>query len=149
MSPKRDISRLVQYDRAMLRSAFCSMFWGVISERRETGQLILAGLADALGIHKSVISKWFTGRSRPNWEINTIADLAHVLDLELDIKATDRNTGRVYTPSGVVRPGETSAGTLLQIVKLPTAAVPSASASPTGSVSRIGDGATPIFEVAA
>lgn len=85
------------YDRAMLRSAFVSMFWSVISDRRKDG-LTLIALAKAVGSSKHEVSRWF--KSDPNWTINTIASIAHALKLTLRIEAVDES-GRVYGPSGL------------------------------------------------
>jgi transcriptional regulator with XRE-family HTH domain len=96
------LDRLWQFDRGMLRSAFVSLFWSVIQERRRRVGFALQSLADALGINKSAVSRWFSGPTQPNWTIDTIADLAHALDLDLEVRATDRQTGQVFTSSGVM-----------------------------------------------
>jgi transcriptional regulator with XRE-family HTH domain len=93
----------------MLRSAFVSLFSVVIEERRNRVGFVLQSLADALGIDKSSISRWFRGATHPNWTIDTIADIAHALDLELEIRATDRLTGVVYASHGIVGQRQTSA----------------------------------------
>lgn len=85
------------YDRGMLRSAFLSLFWSIITERRKNGYT-LQNLADDLGVDKSAISRWFGGD--PNWTINTIADLANALDVELRISGTHRPTGHTFAPYG-------------------------------------------------
>lgn len=58
-------------------------------------------VADKLAINKSVVSRWFSGKS-PNWEMNTVADIADALDLEIRIEAVDRNTGHVFSCTGEV-----------------------------------------------
>jgi transcriptional regulator with XRE-family HTH domain len=96
--------RLREYDREMLRSTFVSIFWAAITERRKTGKFTLQSIADKLGIDKSAVSRWFSGDS-PNWETDTIADIAGVLDLELDVTAVERSnpavtitaTGPIYS----------------------------------------------------
>jgi hypothetical protein len=97
--PKRD--RMWSFDRSMLRGAFASLFWGVISDRRKRGELTLQALAESLRLDKSAVSRWF-GDPFPNWTLNTIADLTHVLDLELEVTARDRRTGLIYTAAGLV-----------------------------------------------
>lgn len=99
MFKKRDSAALrAEYDREILRSAFSSMFWAVISDKKKSG-LSLTSLAASLGVHKSAVSRWFSGTS-PNWEINTISDIANALDVEIKITAIDRQTGAVFTSSG-------------------------------------------------
>ena len=83
----------------MLRSAFHSLFWGVIVDRKRNAGLKMKDLADALGVNKSFVSRSFS--SPPNWRIDTLADFSDALGLDLTIEARDRVTGRVYTPSGV------------------------------------------------
>jgi transcriptional regulator with XRE-family HTH domain len=85
------------YYRAMLRSAFLSIFWAVISERKKKG-LTLVSLAKAIGSSKHEVSRWFNGD--PNWTINTIATIAHALKLRLQIQAIDEY-GNVYGSSGL------------------------------------------------
>jgi transcriptional regulator with XRE-family HTH domain len=90
-----------KYDRLMLRSAFVSLFWAVISERRRQGKLKLQSIADALGINKSTVSRWFSSE-QPNWEVDTISDIAGALNLEVEIYARDRATGKIFAPTGPV-----------------------------------------------
>jgi transcriptional regulator with XRE-family HTH domain len=85
------------YYRAMLRSAFLSMFWAVISERKKSG-LTLISLAKSIGSSKHEVSRWFKGD--PNWTLNTIAAIAHALKLTLRVQAIDEH-GNVYGPSGL------------------------------------------------
>lgn len=94
---KSDILR--QYDRAMLRSAFVSLFWNVMKIKKISQQK----LADAIGVHKSAPSRWFSNE-RPNWEVDTIADIADVLDLTIEVRAIDRKTGVIYASYGVIKP---------------------------------------------
>ena len=103
--PKR--RRLLEYDRAMLRAAFVSLFWGAITEHKRRGKYTLQMLADKLGRNKSGVSRWFS-RNPPNWGVDTISDIANALDLEIEIRATDRITGRVFTSSGILAAAQTS-----------------------------------------
>lgn len=89
-----------EYQREMLKSAFASLFWSVISKKKQDGGS-LKGLADKLSINKSAVSRWFSGKS-PNWELNTIADIADALELDIRIAAVDRATGQMFTCSGEV-----------------------------------------------
>lgn len=110
-SPKSKDALLIGYDREMLRSAFVSLFWAVICYKKSHGGFALKTLADKLGINKSSPSRWFSGE-RPNWEVNTISDIAGALDVEIEIRARDRKTGVIFTPHGVMSPGmETKATT--------------------------------------
>jgi hypothetical protein len=92
-----------KYDRQMLRSAFVSMFWAVIADRKRRDGYRLLDLADALRVGKSVISKWFSRSGSPaNWNLSTMADIASALDVEIDVQLRERSTGVVYKPSGKV-----------------------------------------------
>lgn len=102
MSMKRsDIKYVRAYDRGMLRSAFLSLFWGVIMERKKRGGFTLQALAIILGTNKGEVSRWFNGD--PNWTINTIANLANALDVDIQVQAIDRKTSEVFTPAGLVQ----------------------------------------------
>lgn len=92
--------RLKEYDRLMLRSAFASLFWVALSERRRRGKFTFKDLARLAGTSKSVVSRWFSGDQPPNWEVDSIADIAGALDIELRIEAIDRATGAVLSPTG-------------------------------------------------
>jgi transcriptional regulator with XRE-family HTH domain len=96
-----EVEALRSYDRAMLRSAFVSVFWAVISERKKAGKFTLKSLADKLGIHKSEPSRWFTEK-RPNWSINTISDIAGALNVEFILRVRDRETEQIFAPHGLV-----------------------------------------------
>jgi hypothetical protein len=85
------------YYRAMVRSAFLSMFWAVILDRKKSG-LTLISLAKAIGSSKHEVSRWFKGD--PNWTVNTIANIAHALKLKLQVTAIDEH-GNVYGASGL------------------------------------------------
>ena len=101
MSTKRNDPKFeLAYQRGWLRSSFVSLFWAVISERKkQPGGFTLLGLAKAIGSSKHEVSRWFNGD--PNWTLNTIANLAHALDVELIVQARDRSTGIIYTPAGI------------------------------------------------
>lgn len=100
MSTKRTDPKFESaYKRATLRAAFVSLFWAVISERKKRGGFTLQALAKAIGSTKHEVSRWFNGD--PNWTINTVANIAHALDLELTIQARERTTGLIFTPAGV------------------------------------------------
>lgn len=98
--------RLRDYDRHMLRSAFVSVFWGAITEKRKNRKFTLQELANRVGTNKSVVSRWFS-KPHPNWRSDTMADIASALDLDLEITARDRLTGAIYTPQGVHGPEPT------------------------------------------
>ena len=95
--------RLLEYDRAMLRSAFVSLFWAAISERKRRGKYTLQMLADRLDTNKSGVSRWFS-KDPPNWRIDTISDIANALDLDVELRATDRTTGTMFAPTGIYKP---------------------------------------------
>jgi hypothetical protein len=95
-----DDKRLRDYDRGVLRRSFVSLLWAVIQWRRRRDKFKMQELADALNKDKSEVSRWFGGS--PNWQLNTISDIAHALDLEIEIRARDRSTGTVFAPYGVV-----------------------------------------------
>lgn len=90
-----------EYDRHMLRSAFQSLFWSVLLERKKVEQFTLKKLADRLGINKSYISRSFS--SPPNWQIDKISDMADALGVEIIIEARDRLLGCIYSPQGIRR----------------------------------------------
>ncbi len=98
-SRKSDPKFMRSYDRGMLRSAFVSLFWGIIVERKKRIGLTLLTLAKMLGTNKGEVSRWFNGD--PNWTVNTIANLANALDVDIQIQAIDRATGEIYTPAGL------------------------------------------------
>lgn len=88
------------YARGMLRSAFLSLFWAVIGARKKRpGGFTFQELSKAIGSSKHEVSRWFNGD--PNWTLNTVASIAHALDLDLVIQAKERSTGLVFTPSGI------------------------------------------------
>jgi hypothetical protein len=84
-----------------------SLFWNIIAYKKSLGRYSLKRFSDAIGVNKSAPSRWFSG-DRPNWQINTIADIAKALDVEIVIRARDRQTGVVFAPHGMVSmPAET------------------------------------------
>lgn len=95
-----DLEAKREYNRGMLRSAFASLFWTEIARRKKEGTLTQSALADMLGVNKSAVSKWFSD-GEPNWEIDTIADIALALDLEFVLRARNRKTGNTHTPYGI------------------------------------------------
>jgi transcriptional regulator with XRE-family HTH domain len=97
-SKKTDPKFEMAYTRAMLRSAFVSLFWGIISERKKLGGFTFQDLAKKIGSTKHEVSRWFNGD--PNWTLNTIASIANALEVELKIEAVDRSK-RIYKPSGI------------------------------------------------
>lgn len=92
-------AELREYDRGALRSAFVSLFWSVICDKKKRHAFSLKALSDSIGVNKSAPSRWFSG-NRPNWTLNTISDIANVLNLDLTITATDRDTGQRFAPQG-------------------------------------------------
>ena len=95
------------FRRGVLRSAFHSLFWGVIVNRKRSNSgLKMKDIADKLGVNKSFVSRSFS--NPPNWRIETLADFADALDLDLIIEAKDRKTGRIFTPAGVRAPAVTT-----------------------------------------
>jgi hypothetical protein len=84
----------------MLRSAFKSLFWAIITEKKKRpGGFTLMKLARDVSTSKHEVSRWFNGD--PNWTVNTIANLASALDVDIQIQAIDRSTGMVFTAAGV------------------------------------------------
>jgi transcriptional regulator with XRE-family HTH domain len=99
--PKSSKERLREYDRLMLRSSFVSLFWAAITERRRHARFTLQSLATAIGVGKSLVSRWFSNE-QPNWELNTISDIAGALDLDIRVQAVHRATGMVFAPNGII-----------------------------------------------
>ena len=98
MNRKNDPKFVRAYERGMLRSAFASVIWGALALRKKTEALTFKEFAKRVGASKHEVSRWFNGD--PNWTINTIANIAHALDLELRIEAFDRKTGRAFARTG-------------------------------------------------
>ena len=81
----------------MLRSSFVSLFWQAMQAAGHKLQF----LADALRVDKSAVSRWFSSNP-PNWTIDTIADIANALDLEIMITARQRSAPQTtITSSGI------------------------------------------------
>jgi DNA-binding phage protein len=101
MSTKRTDPKFDKaFDRAALRTAFVSTFWAVIEDRKKRrGGFTMTALAKAVGSSKHEVSRWFNGS--PNWTLNTIANIANALGLEIVVSVRERSTGRVFTPAGL------------------------------------------------
>lgn len=85
------------YDRHMFRSTLVTLCWNVITEKkRAPGGFKLQTLANALGVHKSTVSRWFSS-SLPNWEADTLADIANALNVDIEVNAIDRASGRRFS----------------------------------------------------
>jgi transcriptional regulator with XRE-family HTH domain len=91
-----------RFDREMLRSAFKSLFWGVMDDKRKKNDFTMSDLALATKTDKGRVSRWFKGY--PNWQIDTIADIADALEIDLIVKARDRATGRIFAEYGLETP---------------------------------------------
>jgi DNA-binding phage protein len=87
------------YDRGILRSAFVSLFWVVISHLKKKEGFTLKELAKRVGANKAEVSRWFNGD--PNWTLSTVGAIASALNLDIKIVAIDRKTGEVFTPAGI------------------------------------------------
>jgi hypothetical protein len=129
---------LRDYDRQMLRSAFVTTFWSAIMDRKKKPEgFKLQNLADRLQIGKSGVSRWFSGNA-PNWRIDTIADIADALDLDVQVVMRNRIDGKIYNSHVSVSPVRTiSAPTMMNIYR----SVPRAGAVPAFTINRspIGD----------
>lgn len=92
---------LREYDRHMFRSSLVSLFWRIISVKKEQPEgYKLQNLADSLRKGKSLVSRWFSSET-PNWEANTISDIANALNVDLHVTAVDRSDGTVYSTRSV------------------------------------------------
>jgi transcriptional regulator with XRE-family HTH domain len=98
MSMKRTEADFRDYDRARIKSGLFSLFWAVIADRRKHGKYTMKEFADAVGRDKSAVSRWFS--DPPNYRLETAADIASALGVDLEFRARDRATGRMFTPSG-------------------------------------------------
>lgn len=92
-----------EYDREIFRSSVVSLFSNLIAIRRKQVGFTFTALAEKLGINKSAPSRWFAG-DKPNWEANTMADIANALGVELEIYARDIKTGQRFAPYGPIVP---------------------------------------------
>jgi hypothetical protein len=87
----------------MMRSAFVSLIWAVIVARRKRlGGFQMKELVAAKAGDKSQVSRWFSDPNRPNWTLNTFADVAAALDLEIEVVATERSTGAKFAAHGPI-----------------------------------------------
>lgn len=94
-----DAKMLKEVDREVYRTALVSLFWSIIQDRKaQPGGYRMQDLARELGIDKSQVSRWFS--DIPNWEANTVADIANALGVELRVEAYDRTTGKQFTAAG-------------------------------------------------
>jgi transcriptional regulator with XRE-family HTH domain len=91
------------FERGVLRAAFRSLFWAIVSERKKRAEgYTLSELAKDTSTSKHEVSRWFNGD--PNWTINTIANIADAMDVDIRIEAVDRKTAEVFTPAGLQNP---------------------------------------------
>ena len=97
-TPRKHDTERVSFKAAMLRTALSSAFEGVLKNKRRHGSLTLQSVAEAMGKNKSEISRWFS-RNPPNWQISTIAALADCLNVSVDFRLVDQETGEIFTPS--------------------------------------------------
>lgn len=102
-SPKRIRKLMRAYDSGMLRAAFVSLFWACITDQRKRGPFTFQQLAKDLNVNKGEVSRWFNGE--PNWRLSTIASIADALDLDIQVIARERSTGKVFTSSGLQSSG--------------------------------------------
>lgn len=109
MQTKTDYQQVRDYNRQMLRGAFRSLFWVIFSERKRATKFTLQAFADKLGIGKSSLSRGFN--EPQNWTIDKMADMAHVLGVELVVEARDAQSGQIYTSTGVGNYAETGTQT--------------------------------------
>lgn len=89
---------LRDYDRAVLKSGVSSLFWAVLRDRKKNRGFTLADLARATARDKAAVSRWFA--TPQNWRLDTVADIADALDVDVEVRAVERGTGRVFTASG-------------------------------------------------
>lgn len=98
--PSAEIERR-DYQREVFRSSVVSLFWNILAFRKKHSGFTQSALAERIGVHKSAPSRWFAG-DKPNWEENTMSDIADALDVELEIFARDRKTGQRFAPYGPI-----------------------------------------------
>src|SRR3990167_3564404 len=98
---RNERDRMRQYDRAMMRSAFVSLIWSVIAWRlKQASGFQIKKLVEGTARDKEEVSRWFSNPDRPNWTMNTFADIAAALDLEIEVTARERSTGRTFASHG-------------------------------------------------
>lgn len=102
--------RLNVYDRAMFRSGILGIFWQAIQDKKRRDRFTLQDVATKLHIGRSAVSRWFSG-DPPNWQADTMVDIANALDLDLIITARSRITGTMYSASGSSAPESAHAST--------------------------------------
>jgi len=91
-----DNSELMRdYNREMFRSSVVTAFYAALQSKKHRAGYKAQQLADTLGIHKSSVSRWFSG-DLPNWELNTVSDIATALNIDLHFSACDRDSGEVF-----------------------------------------------------
>lgn len=93
-------AELRDYDRARIKAGLFSLFWAVISDRRKRGKYTMKEFAAAVGRDKSAVSRWFS--DPPNWRLETAADIANALGIDVEFRARERATGRIFTSSGAL-----------------------------------------------
>ena len=81
----------------------------IMEKKRAPRGFTMKELAERLSVDKAQVSRWFN--ELPNWEANTVADIASVLEVDLEVIARDRQSGKVYSPAGV-RPKTSTATSL-------------------------------------
>jgi hypothetical protein len=89
------------YEREMLRRGYLSLFWVAMSRKRAKERFTFSDLAARIRRGKSQVSRWFSAGD-PNWELNTIADIAHSLGIRIEISAVDIATKEILTPAGPI-----------------------------------------------
>lgn len=100
MSMKNEVTFNKAFERGVLRAAFRSLFWAVINEKKkQPGGYKLVDLANMMSVSKHEVSRWFNGD--PNWTVNSLANIATALNVEIQVQAVDKATGRIITPAGV------------------------------------------------
>lgn len=127
---RRQRNRERAYDRQMLRAAFQGVFLSVLQTRKKQSGYQLQDLATATSNFKSTISRWFSP-DLPNWQIDTIADLADALEVDVIFQARDRATGEIHTPQGVIqeKPPEVRSGKSCLVVGISNAQYATAATS--------------------
>lgn len=95
---KRTEADFREYDRTRIKTGLFSLFWAIISDRRKSGRYTMKEFAETVGRDKSAVSRWFS--DPPNWRLETAADIASALGVDIEFRARDRATGRIFTPSG-------------------------------------------------
>lgn len=84
--------------RELLRSSFASVFWSAFKAKQKRSGYRLLDLAKDTANDKATVSRWFS--SLPNWQIDTIADIADALDVDLIIEARERSSATVHSTRG-------------------------------------------------